>query len=247
MKALKDFGEYIMLMFRTIAIPERWGEFFKQTIKEIYKLGVDSIWIVVFISVFIGAVITMQISINVNSPLVPTFTAGYVTREIILLEFSSTIMCLILAGKVGSNIASEIGTMRVTEQIDALEIMGVNSANYLIMPKIVGFMLFVPVLSIFSMLFGILGGYIVGYLSSEIITVSDYELGLRIWLVPYNIAYSIIKSVIFAFIIASIAAFFGYNVKGGALQVGKASTNSVVMSSVMILTFDLVLTQLLLA
>ena len=247
MKALKDFGEYIMLMFRTIAIPERWGEFFKQTIKEIYKLGVDSVWIVIFISVFIGAVITMQISINVNSPLVPTFTAGYVTREIILLEFSSTIMCLILAGKVGSNIASEIGTMRVTEQIDALEIMGVNSANYLIMPKIVGFMVFIPVLSIFSMLFGLIGGYIIGYLSSEIITISNYELGLRIWLVPYNIVYSIIKSVIFAFIISSIAAFFGYNVKGGALQVGKASTNSVVMSSVMILTFDLILTQLLLA
>ena len=247
LKALQDFGEYTSLVLRTIAIPERWGEFFKQTSKEIYKLGVDSIWIVIFISIFIGAVITMQISINVNSPLVPTFTAGYVTREIILLEFSSTIMCLILAGKVGSNIASEIGTMRVTEQIDALEIMGVNSANFLIMPKIVAFMVFIPILSILSMFFGVIGGYIIGNVSSEIITVSDYELGLRFWFVPFNIAYSIIKSVVFAFIISSIAAYFGYNVKGGALQVGKASTNSVVMSSVMILTFDLVLTQLLLA
>ncbi|MCL2650409.1 MAG: ABC transporter permease [Candidatus Azobacteroides sp.] len=246
-KALHNFGDYTLLMLRTIAIPERWSEFFKQTSKEIYKLGVDSIGIVIFISIFIGAVITMQISISVTSPLVPTFTTGYVTREIMLLEFSSTIMCLILAGKVGSNIASEIGTMRVTEQIDALEIMGVNSANYLIMPKIVAFMVFIPVLSIFSMFFGILGGYVIGYLSSQIITVSNYELGLRFWFIPYNIAYSIIKSVVFAFIISSIAAYFGYNVKGGALQVGKASTNSVVMSSVLILTFDLILTQLLLA
>jgi len=247
MKTLRSLGEYTSLMIRTFSIPERWGEFFKQMSKEIYKLGVDSIGIVIFISIFIGAVITMQISINVTSPLVPTFTTGYVTREIVLLEFASTIMCLILAGKVGSNIASEIGTMRVTEQIDALEIMGVNSANFLIMPKIVGFMIFVPVLSIFSMFFGIIGGYIVGYISSEIITISDYELGLHFWFLPFNIAYSIIKSVVFAFIISSIAAYFGYNVKGGALQVGKASTNSVVTSSVMILTFDLILTQLLLA
>jgi len=247
MKALQDFGEYTLLIFRTIAIPERWSEFFKQTGKEMYKLGVDSIWIVIFISIFIGAVITMQISLNVSSPLVPTFTFGYVTREIILLEFSSTIMCLILAGKVGSNIASEIGTMRVTEQIDALDIMGINSANFLIMPKMVAFMTFIPVLSILSMFFGILGGYLIGFLSSDIITIANYELGLRFWFSPYTITYSVVKSVIFAFIISSIASFFGYNVKGGALQVGKASTNSVVMSSVMILTFDLILTKLLLA
>ena len=247
MKALRNFGEYTSLMLRAIAVPDRWSEFFKQMSREAYKLGVDSVGIVIFISIFIGAVITMQISINVTSPIVPAFSTGYVTREIVLLEFSSTIMCLILAGKVGSNIASEIGTMRVTEQIDALEIMGVNSANFLIMPKIAAFMVFIPVLSIFSMFFGIMGGYIVGYISSDIITISNYELGLHYWFLPFNITYSIIKSVVFAFIIASIAAYFGYNVKGGALQVGKASTNSVVMSSVMILTFDLILTQLLLA
>ena len=246
MRALRDFGEYTSLMLRTISIPERWSEFFKQMSREIYKLGVDSVGIVIFISIFIGAVITMQISINVTSPIVPTFTTGYVTREIILLEFSSTIMCLILAGKVGSNIASEIGTMRVTEQIDALEIMGVNSASFLILPKITAFMIFIPVLSIFSMFFGIIGGYIIGYISSDIITISNYELGLHFWFLPYNVAYSVVKSVVFAFIISSIAAYFGYNVKGGALQVGKASTNSVVMSSIMILTFDLILTQLLL-
>ncbi len=246
MKALQNFGEYILLIFRTIDIPERWSEFFKQTGKEIYKLGIDSIGIVIFISIFIGSAITMQVSLNVESPLIPQFTFGYITREIVMLEFSSTIMCLILAGKVGSNIASEIGTMRVTEQIDALDIMGVNSANFLILPKMVAFMVFIPILSILSMFFGIIGGYIVGWVSSDIITIANYEVGLRYWFLPFSITYSVIKSVIFAFIISSIAAYFGYNVKGGALQVGKASTNSVVMSSIMILAFDLILTQLLL-
>ena len=245
MRGLQVLGEYTMLMLRTFTVPERWGEYFKQTLREIYKLGVDSIWIVVFISIFIGAVLTIQISLNINSPLIPVFTVGYVTRETILLEFSSTIMCLILAGKVGSNIASEIGTMRVTEQIDALEIMGVNSANFLILPKITGLMVFIPALAIFSMFFGIFGGYVIGF-AADVITIDDYEAGLFFWFIPFNIWYSIIKSVVFAFIIASIASFFGYSVKGGALQVGKASTNSVVMSSVIILVFDLILTQLML-
>ena len=134
-------GEYVMLMGKSISIPDRWSMFFKQLIKEIYKLGVDSLWIVVIISVFIGTVIAIQISLNISSPLIPKFTIGYTTREIILLEFSSSIMCLILAGKVGSNIASEIGTMRVTEQIDAMEIMGVNTASFISMNSIYGILL----------------------------------------------------------------------------------------------------------
>ena len=243
---MQKFGQYVILMLRTLTVPERWSVFFKQTIKEIYKLGVDSLWIVVFISIFIGAVITIQVSYNIQSPLIPDFTVGYIAREVILLEFSSTIMCLILAGKVGSNIASELGTMRVTEQIDALEIMGVNSANYLILPKLVAFIAFIPVLVIFSMFSGIIGGYIIAAFT-DIITVSKYEYGIRYWFVPFYIGYSIVKSMIFAFVIASVASYFGYYVKGGALQVGKASTNSVVLSSVLILTFDLVITQLLLA
>ncbi len=246
MKALQNLGEYTMLMMKAITVPDRWNMFFRQTSKEIYKLGVDSLWIVIFISVFIGAVLTIQVSLNIDSPMIPAFTVGYITRETILLEFSSTIMCLILAGKVGSNIASELGTMRVTEQIDALEIMGVNSANYLILPKLVAFMCFIPVLVILSMFFGFIGGYIIAYLT-EMISVATYEYGLRYWFNPFYIWYSIFKAVIFAFIIASVSSFFGYNVKGGALQVGKASTNSVVMSSVMVLVFDLILTQLMLA
>lgn len=240
-------GEYTLLLKKSITLPDRWNMFFKQLIREIYKLGVDSLWIVIIISVFIGTVIAIQISLNISSPLIPKFTIGYTTREIILLEFSSSIMCLILAGKVGSNIASEIGTMRVTEQIDAMEIMGVNSANYLIMPKIVGLMLFIPVLVIFSMFTGILGGIAASHFAGgNGMTPASFEYGLQFYFNSFYIWYSIIKSIVYAFIISSIAAYFGYYVKGGALEVGKASTNAVVMSSIMILLADVVLTHLML-
>ena len=245
-KALENMGEYVLLMKKSITFPDRWSMFFKQLIKEIYKLGVDSLWIVIIISAFIGTVIAIQISLNISSPLIPKFTIGYTTREIILLEFSSSIMCLILAGKVGSNIASEIGTMRVTEQIDAMEIMSVNSANFLILPKIIGMMVFIPVLVIFSMFVGILGGIAASYSTSTGMTPASFEFGLQFYFTQFYVWYSIIKSVVYAFIISSIASYFGYNVKGGALEVGKASTNAVVMSSVMILLADVILTHLML-
>lgn len=219
--------------------------FFKQYIKEMSQLGVDSIGIVLLISFFIGAVICIQIKLNIQSPLMPKFVTGYTTREIMLLEFSSSIMCLILAGKVGSNIASEIGTMRVTEQIDALEIMGVNSANFLVLPKIVAFVLFMPVLSILCMGISLTGGYLVAVFT-DLITVSRYVYGLQAMFQEWYVWYGIIKSLVFAFIIASTSSFFGYYVKGGALQVGKASTDGVVCSSIFILLFDVVLTKLLL-
>jgi len=245
-KALYQLGEYVLLMKKTLTVPTRWSMFFKQLVKEIFKLGVDSIWIVIIISVFIGTVTAIQISMNIESPLIPKFTIGYTTREIILLEFSSSIMCLILAGKVGSNIASEIGTMRVTEQIDALEMMGVNSANFLILPKIAGLMLFIPVLVIFSMVTGISGGVFASYTSGSGMTPATFEFGLQYYFNSFYITYSIIKSVVYAFIIASIASYFGYMVKGGSLMVGKASTNAVVMSSVMILLADVLLTHIML-
>lgn len=244
-KALQQLGEYVLLMNKVFTIPTRWSMFFKQLMREIYKLGVDSIWIVVIISVFIGTVIAIQISLNITSPLIPKFTIGYTTREIILLEFSSSIMCLILAGKVGSNIASEIGTMRVTEQIDAMEIMGINSANFLIMPKITGMMLFIPVLVIFSMTTGIFGGMFASYIVDGM-TPSSFEFGLQYFFNPFYINYSMIKSVFYAFIISSVASFFGYNLKGGSLEVGKASTNAIVISSILILLADVVLTQIML-
>ena len=245
-KALHQLGEYVLLMSKAITIPTRWSMFFKQLVKEIYKLGVDSIWIVIIISIFIGTVITIQISLNISSPLIPKFTIGYTTREIILLEFSSSIMCLILAGKVGSNIASELGTMRVTEQIDAMEIMGVNSANFLILPKIAGLMLFIPVLVIFSMVTGIAGGIFASYTLKEGITPAAFEFGLQFYFNAYYITYSIIKSVVYAFLIASISSYSGYTVKGGSLMVGKASTNAVVTSSIMILLADVLLTHIML-
>ena len=244
-KALHSVGESTLLMGRTFTLPRRWSMFFRQLVREMYKLGVDSVWIVVIISFFIGTVITIQLSINMTSPLIPRFTIGYSTREIILLEFSSSIMCLILAGKVGSNIASELGTMRVTEQVDAMEIMGINSANFLILPKILGLMLFIPILSIISMGTGIFGGYLACGLV-ENLSPSDFEFGLRLMFRPIFVLYSIIKSLVYAFIISSVASYFGSTVKGGALGVGKASTNAVVSTSVLILLFDVLLTDILL-
>ena len=241
--SLESIGEYTVLMKKVLVPPDSVREFFKEFFKELYKLGVNSIWIVIVISFFIGAVIVMQIALNVASPLLPRFTVGVVSREIILLEFSSTIMCLILAGKVGSNIASEICTMRITEQVDALDIMGVNSANFLILPKITAFVAFMPVLVISSMFLGLFGGYIICAFTGTP-PVSTYIYGIQSFFRESFIWYSILKSMIFGFIIASIAAYYGYNARGGALDVGKASTDSVVINSILILMTDLVFTQL---
>lgn len=232
-------------MWRVFSLPERWKVFGKRVVSEIDKLGIDSIPLVIVISLFIGAVIAIQMQLNIMSPLIPSYTVGLATRDIVLLEFSNSILCLILAGKVGSNIASEIGTMRVTEQIDALEIMGVNSAAYLVLPKIVAVVLFIPVLVILCMGTSLFGGYLVAVFT-DMITVSRYVYGLQALFQEWYVWYALIKSVFFAFIIASVASFYGYYVKGGALEVGKASTNGVVSSSILILLFDVILTKLLL-
>ena len=238
------FGSYIRLMGKTFSRPERLYMYFKQYVGEMVKLGYDSIGIVLLISFFIGAVICIQIKLNIQSPWMPRMVTGYTTREIMLLEFSSSIMCLILAGKVGSNIASEIGTMRVTQQIDALEIMGVNSAAYLILPKILGLMTMIPLLVVFSIGAGIIGAFCTAWFGG-IMTAADLQYGLQYCFVEWYVWCAIIKSLFFAFIIASVAAFFGYTVEGGSIAVGKASTNAVVSSSVLILFSDLILTQLL--
>ena len=182
--------------------------------------------------------------LNIQSPWMPRWVSGYTTREIMLLEFSSSIMCLILAGKVGSNIASELGTMRITQQIDALEIMGVNSASYLILPKIMGLITIMPFLVIFSSATGIIGAYATAYIG-QVLTPDDLTLGLQHNFVPWFLWMSIIKSTVFAYIIASVSSYFGYTVEGGSVEVGKASTASVVNSSVLILFSDVFLTQLL--
>lgn len=240
---LASFGRYLELMGKVFSWPERWRMFFKQYVKEMAQLGVDSIGIVLLISFFIGAVICIQIKINIQSPWMPAFTTGYTTREIMVLEFSSSIMCLILSGKVGSNIASELGTMRVTQQIDALEIMGVNSASFLILPKIAGMMTTIPFLVIFSIAAGFLGAYATAI--AGVITVDDLTLGLLHSFNQWFIWMSIIKSFIFAFIIASVSSFYGYTVEGGSFDVGKSSTDAVVSSSMLILFADIFLTPLL--
>jgi phospholipid/cholesterol/gamma-HCH transport system permease protein len=238
-------GRYSLLMYKTFSVPQRWKLYLKQTWKEMEKLGADSLPITLLISVFIGAIMTMQTQMNTENPLLPRYTTGLVTRDTLLLEFCSSILSLILAGKVGSNIASEIGTMRITEQIDALDIMGVNSANYLILPKITGFVVFIPVLVIFSMFSGLIGGYGVS-LFTDLITPANYIYGIQYWFIPWYVYYSLIKAVVFAFIISSVASYYGYYAYGGALDVGKASTNAVVNSSILILLFNLILTKLLL-
>ena len=244
LKPIATVGKYLMLMGRTFSRPERFRVYFKQYVSEMVQLGVNYIGIVLLISFFIGAVITIQIKLNIDSAWLPRWVVGYTTREIMLLEFSSSIMCLILAGKVGSNIASEIGTMRVTQQIDALEIMGVNSASYLIMPKIAALITMIPFLVTFSIVAGIIGAFCTCWFGG-VMNAEDLAYGLQYCFQEWFIWCSFIKSVFFAFIIASVSAYFGYTVEGGSIAVGKASTDSVVMSSVLILFSDLVLTQLL--
>lgn len=244
LKYLTTFGKYIMLMGRVFQRPERFRMFLKQYVKELAGLGVDSIGIVLLISFFIGAVICIQIKLNIQSAWMPHWVSGYTTREIMLLEFSSSIMCLILSGKVGSNIASELGTMRVTQQIDALEIMGVNSASFLILPKIVGLVTMIPLLVIFSIVSGIIGAYATAYIG-HIITPADLTAGMQHDFTQWFVWMGIIKSLFFAFIIASVSSYYGYTVEGGSIEVGKASTKAVVSSSMLILFSDMFLTQML--
>lgn len=246
MRLFFHLGRYFMLMKRAFSKPEKFSIYIKRIFEEMYILGVGSLGIVAIISTFIGAVITIQSAFNFTNPLIPLYAVGVAVRDSMILEFSPAIISLILAGKIGSSIASEIGTMRVTEQVDALEIMGINSAGYLIFPKIIACILFSPILIIFSMFLGVLGGYVFG-LFAGVVTEFEYIYGITYAFIPYYVTYALIKSAVFAFIIASVPAYHGYYTKGGALEVGRSSTKGVVYSSVLILTFDLILTQLLLS
>ncbi|UKI39871.1 MAG: ABC transporter permease [Alistipes putredinis] len=246
MKFLKTLGEYCLLMKKVFSRPEKARIYMRRILFEMEALGLNSVVITIIISVFMGAVIALQMSINLESPFIPKSMIGYATRETMILEFSSTVVALILAGKVGSNIASEIGTMRITEQIDALEIMGVNSASYLILPKIVATAVFFsPMLTVLSIFIGCAGGYAVADITGIMLT-EDYVQGLLSDFKVYSIIYTLIKSVVFAFIVTSVSAFYGYNARDNSLEVGRASTQAVVASSMIILLFDLILTQLLL-
>ncbi|MBN1132533.1 MAG: ABC transporter permease [Bacteroidales bacterium] len=240
-----NFGKYFLMLKRIFARPGKFSIYYRQTITEVENLGINSFGIVVIISVFVGAVITIQTNYNIENPFLPKYLVGVTVRDSLLLEFSSTMVALILAGKVGSSIASEIGMMRVTEQIDALEIMGVNSASYLILPKIIASVIFFPVLCLISMIVGLFGGYLSCFLG-KIIPPSDYIYGIQYAFYPHYISYALTKTVFYAFIIVTISAYYGYHVEGGAIEVGRSSTKAVVHSSVLILLANLILTRILL-
>jgi phospholipid/cholesterol/gamma-HCH transport system permease protein len=240
---LGHFSLFIRKVFRR---PQQLRWFGRQLMYEINSLGINSLPIVSIISLFTGAVITIQTAYNVDSPFIPLYTVGLATRDSIILEFSPTIISLILAGKVGSSIASEIGTMRVTEQIDALEIMGINSSSYLVLPKILAALLINPFLIILSMGLGIFGGWFFGTLAGSV-TTTEYLYGIQYAFRPFYVTYALIKTFFFAFIITAIPSYYGYYTSGGALEVGSSSTKAVVYSSIYILIVNFILTQLLLS
>jgi len=213
---------------------------------EMVSIGITSLGIVSLISVFMGAVITIQTVYNLVNPLIPLYVVGVVVRDSMIIEFSPTIIMLVIAGKVGSSIASEIGTMRVTEQIDALEIMGINSTGYLVLPKMIAAIFITPFLVLISMFVGIFGGWVAGELSG-VIPSAEYIRGIQYQFLPFNVTFAMIKTVVFAYLVTSISTYQGFYTDGGALEVGKASTRAVVHSSVLILIFDYILTQLILA
>jgi phospholipid/cholesterol/gamma-HCH transport system permease protein len=245
MRALFHLGRYWLFLASLFTKPENYSIYRRQIMREMDSIGIGSVGIVTLVSVFMGAVITLQTAYNLVNPLVPLWAVGLVVRDSIIIEFSPTIIMLVLAGKVGSSIASEIGTMRVTEQIDALEIMGINSTAFLVMPKVIAAVFITPFIVMISMFIGIAGGWFVGDLTG-VVPSADFIIGLRDQFLPFNVAFAMIKTVVFAFIITTVSSYQGFYTSGGALEVGKSSTRAVVFSSIFILIFDYILTQLIL-
>jgi phospholipid/cholesterol/gamma-HCH transport system permease protein len=247
MNLFEHIGRYFIMIKSVFSRPQKAKVFRKMFFGEVDEIVIKSIPLVAFLSVFMGGVISLQTAANMSSPLLPDYTIGYITRSSTILEFSPTIISLILAGKIGSNIASEIGTMRVTEQIDALEIMGVNSIGYLMFPKILATTLFLPFVVLISMALCLFGGWLAG-VQSGLYTTETYVTGIKaFWYEDsFYLYYALSKTMIFGFIITSIPAYFGYYTKGGSLEVGRSSTKAVVASSVAILVSNYILTQLIL-
>lgn len=246
MKLFFHIGRYYMLMRRALRRPEKWSIYKRQIFREIDVIGIGSLGIVSIISVFMGAVITIQSAFGFESPWIPLYAVGVATRDSIILEFSPTIVSLILCGKVGSSIASEIGNMRVSEQIDALEVMGINSAGYLILPKVIASVFILPFLVVISMFLGHFGGYVIG-VATNVVTSYEFVYGIQYEFRPFNVIYAVVKVICFAFIIPSVSAYQGYYTKGGSLEVGESSIRAVVYSIIVVLLFNFIVTQLLLA
>jgi len=242
---MKEFGRYVMFIGSLFVRRESFKTYYKLVLEESVQIGVKSILLIALVSAFMGAVTTVQTAFNLVSPFVPKFVISQVVREMIILELAPTIMAIIYAGKVGSSMAGGLGTMRITEQIDALEVMGINSASYLVLPKIIASILMYPLLVIVAGFCGLLGGYLVGSIGN-IITPYDYVYGIRSSFNEFTITFALIKSVVFAFMISSISSFKGYYTKGGALEVGIASTAAVTSSVIAVLIGDYLLAELLL-
>lgn len=244
-KFFETTGKYFLFLRRVFSKPEKWSIFWKRVVDESDKLIISSIFIVGTIAIFMGAVLVIQTASNLDNPFIDKMYVGYMTRESLILEFCSTLIAVFLAGKMGSNIASELGSMRITEQIDAMDMMGVNSAGFLVLPKVVAATVLSPLLMLMSLALGLLGGYAIVQMTG-IIELSSYITGIKYCYNGYYIFYSCFKLSVFCFFISSVASFFGYYAKGGSLGVGRSSTTAIIVSSILILMFDLILTQLML-
>lgn len=245
MKFLTETGRYINMIRSMFSRPENWRMYWKEFMHQCSEIGIGSLGIVLIISVFIGAVSTVQTAYQLTSPLIPPYTIAQIVRDTVIIEFAPTLVSIVLAGVVGSKIAGELGNMRVSEQIDALEIMGINTKAYLVAPKIFAALVVIPMLVVIAAALGVWGGRLAGTLSG-IISADEYDKGLLMAWIPFNAVFAMAKAYTFAFLISSIPAYFGYHVKGGALEIGRASTQSVVVSCISVLFADYILAALLL-
>lgn len=245
MKFFNHFGRYLLLIKGMFSRPENAKVYWKEFMHQCSDIGIGSLGIVSIISVFMGAVSAVQTAYQLVSPLIPASTIAQIVRDTVILEFAPTLVSIVLAGVVGSKIASELGNMRVSEQIDALEIMGINTKSYLVMPKVVAALVTIPMLVIIAMALGIWGGRLAGS-ASGILSTDTFDRGLNENFMPYNVTFALIKAYTFAFIISTVPAYYGYYVKGGALEIGRSSTTAVVVSCVLILLSDYALAAILL-
>lgn len=241
-----DFGHWILLMRQALQRPERWSMYWKETVRQMYDIGIGSLIIVALISIFMGAVAAVQFAYQLSGQLIPIWYIGYIVRDLAILESAPTITCLVLAGKVGSNMAAELGGMRQKEHIDAMEIMGVNTAGYLIMPKIIAAVVVIPLLVFVSAFVAMIGGFLAS-VPTGVMTAAEYSRGLLAFYEPYNIFIMSVKSVVFAFILTAVATYQGFNVKIGSIELGKASTQAVVVSNILILLADYIIALLMTA
>lgn len=245
MKAIKSFGQYILMLGSLFTKPENRYMYWKETLRQMNDIGIGSLPIIAIISTFIGAVTALQTAYQLLVSIIPKYYVGFIVRDSMMLELGPTICALILSGKVGSNMATELGTMRISEQIDALDVMGINSAGYLIKPKILGALVVIPMLITMAVFLGCVGGLIAMQVSGYM-TGQEYERGLHEFFAPYNVWIMVVKSIVFSFIITSVSCFNGFYAQGGALEIGKASTSAVVQSSIYIIISDYLLATILL-